>query len=110
MAEIKSARDVIGPQREEELKEYIAEVGEFYVKFTDVPQDELVDVIQEFFKRFRPNECVTITWACESGPYRGGGACLISATEDKWNHTGNWAEEQKADFDRRQKSTSKERQ
>jgi hypothetical protein len=85
----------------------VAQGAEFDLTFTSVPQDEQVAVVQEFFKRFRPLECVTITWACESGPYRGGGACLISATEDKWNHTGNWAKEQEEEFYRRQGSTSK---
>ena len=78
--------------------EWVAEVGKHYLKFTDVPQGTQVDLVQEFFKRFRLGKCVTITWACESGAYRGGGACLISATEDKWNNTMKWAERQEKEF------------
>lgn len=97
-ATIVSACDVMASELESEFNEYVAEFGEFHLTINYVPQDELVDLVQDFFKRFRPHECVTITWACESGSYLGGGACLISATDDKWIHTGNWAKEQEEQF------------
>ena len=75
--------------RNQENSEGVAEIYEDCLRFTSVPENEQVDLLQLFLKRFRPHECVTITWACQSGPYYGGGACLISATEDKWNHTAN---------------------
>jgi len=83
--------------------EWVAEVGKHYLKFTDLPQVSQVDVVQEFFKRFRLGQCVTITWACESGAYRGGGACLLSATQTKWINTSEWAEKQEKEFYRKRK-------
>jgi hypothetical protein len=68
--------------------------GGEHLVFDSLPLDDEVDLLQESFKRFRPNDCVTITWACECGRYFGGGACLIAADTDLWNHVADWSDEQ----------------
>jgi hypothetical protein len=83
--------------------------GEPYLDIISVPEGTQVGVLQEFFRKFRPVECVAITWACESGTYFGGGACLIAAEEDHWNHTGIWAEKAEKDFYSRQKRKSRKK-
>lgn len=72
--------------------------GGTHLVFEGIPQDDELDLLKGFFKRFRPIDCVTITWACQTGSYCGGGACLIAADTDLWNHVGEWADEQAEKF------------
>lgn len=77
--------------------------GKRHLAFETVPQDEEIAVVQEFFKLFRPHDCVTITWACQSDSESSGGACLIAATTSLWNRPGKWADKQEKKFRKQQK-------
>lgn len=63
---------------------------------TNADFDAVLILIQEFIRKFRPDMVFTLTWAevCNRSVVgeSGGGAVIITATEDKWIDTHSWVE------------------
>jgi hypothetical protein len=64
--------------------------------------------VQDFLRKFRPNQCWSLTYAITcSSPRVGdftGGACFVTADEVRWEGAAAWAEEQKQAFADAQKT------
>ncbi len=64
--------------------------------------DRVAHLVQKFLKRFRPNDCWSLTWATTCSKPRvgefGGGAVFVTATDIKWNDAYDFVEQQRAAF------------
>jgi hypothetical protein len=63
-------------------------------------------LVQRFLKQFHPDQCWPLTYAntCSKprGGEFGGGAVFVTADEIRWNDSGDFVEEQRKVFNRRQ--------
>ncbi len=64
--------------------------------------DRVAHLVQKFLKRFRPNDCWSLTWATTCSKPRvgefGGGAVFVMASDIKWNDAYEFVEQQQAAF------------
>jgi hypothetical protein len=65
--------------------------------------DRLAHLIQKFLKRFRPDQCWSLTYATTCSKLRagefGGGAVFVTADEIKWQSSHAFVEQQRAAFE-----------
>lgn len=66
---------------------------------------------QEFLKKFRPDSCLSLTWAAFCDKLRvgefDGGAVFVTAKDIIWHTTGSFLDEQKKLFDKKRKGKKK---
>jgi len=60
------------------------------------------ELVQEFLKKFRPNDCFSLTYATYCSKLRlgefGGGAIFVTADEVKWENAYTWVQSQEKEF------------
>lgn len=58
--------------------------------------EQTVDLVQQYLQKFDPDYAWTMTWASWCGKPRigefGGGAVVVTATEQRWMNTWDWVE------------------
>jgi hypothetical protein len=69
--------------------------------------DQVVDVVQEFLRKFRPDACFRLEYADTCSKPRvgefGGGAVLVTAVGADWMNTGDWLSRQLEAFETHKK-------
>ncbi len=70
--------------------------------------DRLAHLIQKFLKRFRPDQCWSLSYATTCSKLRagefGGGAVFVTAAEIRWQSSYAFVEQQRAAFEQNRKS------
>ena len=69
--------------------------------------DNVAWLVQKFLKKFRPDQCWSLTYATTCSKPRvgefGGGAVFVTADEIKWQNAYDFIEEQRTAFKAKQK-------
>lgn len=68
--------------------------------------ERVAHLVKKFLKRFRPNECWSLTYATSCSKLRigefGGGAVFVTANDIRWNNAYAFVEAQRKAFERHQ--------
>ena len=75
--------------------------------------DNVAWLVQKFLKKFRPDQCWSLTYAATCSKPRvgefGGGAMFVTANKIKWQNAYDFIEEQRTAFKAKKKMTKRKK-